>query len=482
MYNTFCRSFLARSSRPIISHLSTAARRHGCGGSSRSTPLVGNGANGALSRGYCWSDWSCDEFGIDDYSDSYPADEAAADVAGKTPSSGHPNPWRRPHMYVIVDDWRWGFSLHKLDLLGDTDLVSRPQANQTTYHHLPPPAMRLWFSNIGTSTTFAAVGSKILACSSGQDGLTIIYDTGTAGQAIVHCSPNVLDRAYCQAAVGVGNTLYAMGCSFDLRGTRDNRVKKTLQRLAAQKFQVLACVFELLPAVIAGVVADTGELHFLDGAVSDFDRAKDNKLSWSRCPSQLPFKLEFAYGRVASYAVHPDGKTIFTSVTGDSNHPVGTYSYDTEIREWSHQGTWMLPFSWQGCYDDELDAWVGHYDDSGIAKIGCCDIPSLGVGGSIPPPNWKRCDDDVISGLMCLDAKLVSVGGGWFCFLESGPREGVDIRSCKGEGDKCELRVTTFRARYGKNGELRIVDRRLARSYVLSRYATGGFKMKAFWM
>ncbi|CAO2201165.1 unnamed protein product [Urochloa humidicola] len=452
MYTILCRSLLTRSSRPIISHLSPAARRHGCGGSSRSTVLVGGGVNGALSRGYCWLDWSCDEYVIDD--DSYPADEAVADdVAGKTSSSGHdaasyghPNPWRRPHLYVIVDDWRWGFSLHKIDLLNDTDLVSQAQANHTTYHRLPPPAMRLQSSNIGTSTTFAAVGSKILACSNDQDGLTVIYDTDTAGQAIVHCSPNVLDRAYCEATVGVGKTLYSMGCSFDRHGT--------------------------------------GELYFLDGASSDYVRAKDNKLSWSRCPSPLPFKLElFAYGRVASYAVHPNGKTIFVSVLGDNNLPVGTYSYDTEIHKWSHQGTWMLPFSWQGCYDDELEAWVGHDIDYNIPKISCCDIPSLSdEGGSIPLPNWKRCDDSLLSGLVCVDANLVSVGGGWFCFLESGPRKGFEFRHCKGDGDKCEMRVTTFRAKYGKNGELRIVDRRLARSYILSRYAIGGFQMKAFWM
>lgn len=176
----------------------------------------------------------------------------------------------------------------------------------------------------------------------------------------------------------------------------------------------------------------TGELHFLDG-VSDLDnRGDSNKhLSWSTSPSPLPFKLETAYGRVSSYAVHPGGKRISVSVIGDSNRPVGTYSYDTESHEWTHQGTWMLPFSWQAHYDDELDALVGHDAGYGVPTIGCCDIPYLGTEGSVvPPPIWKLCEDRLLSGLPCLNAKLLSMAGGYFCFVEIGPRQGVDIRWC----------------------------------------------------
>jgi hypothetical protein len=115
-------------------------------------------------------------------------------------------------------------------------------------------------------------------------------------------------------------------------------------------------------------------------------------------PISLPFMLEWAYGRVDSYAVHPSGKSIFVSVLGDRNLPVRTYSHDTESHTWMYLGTWMLPFFWQGHYDDELDAWVGVHQDN-IAKLCCCDIPaSLGPGGgSIPQPAWKLCEERTTS-------------------------------------------------------------------------------------
>ncbi|KAF8654954.1 hypothetical protein HU200_061386 [Digitaria exilis] len=409
IYTTLWRSRIARSSLLRRPHLVHAIQRHGCGGG------LGGGADiVAVPRWYYsesdWSSWSSDELGIDGPDE--PAEFDAGDSFQRhTNTSGAlqdshrnqiqtaPAQRRRRHLYVALDDWRKGFSLYKLDLF--TDGYPEPQANQQTRHRrLPPPTIRLEFSDIDKSAPLVAIGSKIVAWSSRKDGLTVIYDVDTGGQAIAHCSPkNVLHREWCQAAMVAGrDTLYAFVCSLYHHGT---------------------------------------------------------------------------------YAVHPGGKTISVSVLGEHNLPLGTYSYDTESHEWTHQGTWMLPFSWQAHYDDELDALVGHDAGYGVSKIGCCDVPSLGTDW---PPIWKLCDDSLLSGLTCLSAKLVSVGGGYFCFVEIGPRERVDMRCCIGDGDKCELRVTTFRARYGKNGQLQITDRRLAHSYVLSRYEKLGYAIKAFWL
>ncbi|KAF8701356.1 hypothetical protein HU200_033686 [Digitaria exilis] len=337
-------------------------------------------------------------------------DAAAVMAAAQILWPRHDAQRRRRHLYIAVDDWRKRFSVYKLDLFEDG--YPEPQANQQTRHRrLPSPTIRLEFSDIDKSAPLVAIGSKIVACSSRKDGLTVIYDVDTGGQAIAHCSPkNVLHREWCQAAMVAGrDTLYAFVCSLYHHGT--------------------------------------GELHFLEG-VPDLDSNGGGDttklLSWRTSPLPLPFKLETGYGRVSRYAVHPGGKTISVSVLGEHNLPLGTYSYDTESHEWTHQGAWMLPFHW--------------------------------------PPIWKLCDDSLVSGLTCLSAKLVSVGGGYFCFVEIGPRQGVDMRCCVGDGDKCELRVTTFRARYGKNGQLQITDRRLAHSYVLSRYEKMGYAIKAFWM
>jgi hypothetical protein len=71
-----------------------------------------------------------------------------------------------------------------------------------------------------------------------------------------------------------------------------------------------------------------------------------------------------------------------------------------------------------------------------------------------------------------VDVKPVGMcgGGGRFCLVEILTRPGVDREGCVGDGDKCVLRLTTFRVEYGGDGELVTADRRPARSFKLSKY------------
>jgi hypothetical protein len=72
-------------------------------------------------------------------------------------------------------------------------------------------------------------------------------------------------------------------------------------------------------------------------------------------------------------------------------------------------------------------------------------------------------------------------GAGNFCLVEILTREGVDRKGCLGDGDKCVLRLTTFRVKYGDDdGELTITARRPAGEYKLSKYDMS--EAQAFWM
>ncbi|KAI4967968.1 hypothetical protein ZWY2020_006866 [Hordeum vulgare] len=76
-----------------------------------------------------------------------------------------------------------------------------------------------------------------------------------------------------------------------------------------------------------------------------------------RAPATEPF--DGNQETVVSYAVHPDGHTIFFSTKNREWRPAGTYSFDTERREWRSHGEWVLPFIGQGYFEREIDAWVG---------------------------------------------------------------------------------------------------------------------------
>uniref|UniRef100_A0A0E0KQK4 Uncharacterized protein n=1 Tax=Oryza punctata TaxID=4537 RepID=A0A0E0KQK4_ORYPU len=224
--------------------------------------------------------------------------------------------------------------------------------------------------------------------------------------------------------------------------------------------------------------------------------------SWRTGPSPPPFS---GGRRVTGHALHPDGRTIFVSVekTHAGRPPVGeegTFSYDTERAEWTRRGDWRLPFKGQAHYDPHLDAWVGIAASSaGHPRLVACDVVQLSTDadGTAPPPKWTKCEEK-LTFLGALrkrrvgDPKLVSMGGGEFCVVESAQRPGFKLGlGSLGDGDKFELRVTVFHAKFGKNGELLMTTAAAAaagssgpwrsHTYVLSRYLLN-FHAPAFWM
>ncbi|KAK3121239.1 hypothetical protein QOZ80_8BG0649140 [Eleusine coracana subsp. coracana] len=437
--STLWRSFLSRSSHPLLPHLGPAARRHGLAGS---VVLASSGACKVGSRSY-YSDWIDYEWFSSDGSD----DDSGADASDPEPTSNDARIWLAPllqrwHLYLGVDDWSKGFSLHKLDLLDEGKRGRQPQSNQI--RRLPPPAMRLEFPKKRTIPPLVAIGNKIIACTEMEDGITAIYNTRSGAQTMARCHPNVLYYNRWQAAMVADDTLYA----FISGDTGHNYCSTSDEQIGS-----------------------TGGMYCLEN-VSNLGR-DIKEVSWKTDPFPLPFKLENGCGEVTSYAVPPGGKTIFVSVNNTD-----TYSYHTKKREWMSLGTWSLPFTGHAYYDDELEAWVGYSRHRGVWKIGCCDVPSTVDGSYTTAPSWKMCKEIMSSLQSCLDFEVVNMGGGWFCLVESLPYKGKQKRD--GLVDNNELRVTLFRARYDKNGELTIRDRQSICSYGLYRCRRYPFNLKAF--
>jgi hypothetical protein len=105
---------------------------------------------------------------------------------------------KQKHLYLVLDDWAKGFSIHKIDA--------------TNPHLGKPPALRLVAPVPCCPMSFAALGSNILTVSNRHRG-TLIYDTETAALATGPCLPDpLLDGV--NNFVSAADTLYAFAYFF----------------------------------------------------------------------------------------------------------------------------------------------------------------------------------------------------------------------------------------------------------------------------
>uniref|UniRef100_A0A0E0DE76 Uncharacterized protein n=1 Tax=Oryza meridionalis TaxID=40149 RepID=A0A0E0DE76_9ORYZ len=488
------------------------------------------------------------------------------------------------HLYLVLDDWKEGYSLHKLDLNAN----SGDGGDDPSPRRLPPPLLRLGFRTLGSWPHISALGSKIIFMGQrrpdqfridgvdGGDGddddkrrcFILVYDTATAAVDVSHHLPDDMHlvTSYDAVADAGKNRLYLLLPQFERspspepprrrppwpgapeRGVdmepypyveKVERVKAGTRLYlllpdpgrrsrAAVGMPYLEKVEKVYPEEEEEKSAARGGRGRSYGGAGDDDE-KDkytlyrNRLterwSWRTSTSPPPFS---GGRRVTGHALHPDGRTIFVSVEktharrhpgGDEDDEEGTFSYDTERGgEWTRRRGWRLPFKGQAHYDRHLDAWVGIGASSsgagGHPHLVACDVVELSDAADDPapppPPKWTACEETLtflqggaarerrVGG----DPKLVPMGGGGgtFCVVESAPRAGLELGLglLLGDGDKFELRVTVFHAKYGENGELLMTAAMAAaaaggsepwqsHTYALSRYLLN-FHAPAFWM
>ncbi|CAL4953249.1 unnamed protein product [Urochloa decumbens] len=343
---------------------------------------------------------------------------------------------KKKHLYLVVDDWKGGYSIHKLDA-----------DDNSMEHRLPEHgALRLASSPERAPMAFAALGTNIFIatnprCSRHRAPPFLAYDTEAAALTVGPPPPDGHLRDLGEA-VAAGGKLYALTFFWN-----EVRHSSSLQVLSWEP-------------------------------TTDQQEAWDPSMEWSW--DTLPAPAPYTEGEViTSYALHPDGRTIFMSTDWR------THSLDTGgngVGAWRDLGEWTLPFRGQAYFDAELDAWVGlHYKEDGY--ICCCPVASRSATTTTAQQQseckileeklFRRCGEEKFPYGRYLSATLTYMGDSKFCLVES-------VLRSKNALDAV-LHVTVFGLKYDHKRELKTKAHRTTRFYGLSKN-TLLFSHAAFWM
>ncbi|CAL5044275.1 unnamed protein product [Urochloa decumbens] len=371
----------------------------------------------------------------------------------------------RKHLYVVLDDWIKGFTIYKVDadsFGSDSDNYrdrtggAKVAAAASARHHLPePPAARLESMGADTDMFFTALGSsKIFIVTDQRRGQTpaLVYNACSGGLAI---GPRVPAQLQCgfNFVVDAGEALYAFSSP---RFNKDS------------SFQVMSWAPSALDQLDANSRYPNEEVW-----------------AWRALPGPPP--PHDPYEIITSYAVHPDGHTIFmtTSYRDRPGLQKSTYSFNTKHCVWRWHA-WTLPFQGPGHFDTELNVWVGLHKDGYVCA---CRVAS--DSGSATPMSiglmqldWQKLEAKLFrkDRERYIRASLTYMGSSKFCLLESVIRKGVDKDYSLNDQDGCVLHMTMFGLKYNHKGELRTTNLQSTRSYLVSKHKDYSFAPVAFWM
>lgn len=367
---------------------------------------------------------------------------------------------RRKHLYVVLDDWIKGFTIYKVDAESfdsDSDEDSFGSGSDddreraVARHHLPePPAVRLESPLEDGNMFFTAIGdNKIFIVTDKLRGQTpaLMYDACTGGLGFGPRVPAQLQHGF-DFIVEAGQALYAFSSP---RYNKDS------------SFQVKSWA----PTADANPRYPSEEIW-----------------AWRSLPGPPPPHEDDPYEIITSYAVHPDGHTVFMT-TAYRDRPglkKSTYSFNTKHCSWRWHA-WILPFDGPGHFDNELNAWVGLDKDGYV-----CASQVASDSGSVTPMNlglmqldWQKLENKLFrkDRERYIRASLTYMGSSKFCLLESViHNKDYDLSA----QDGCVLHMTMFGLKYNHKGELKTTNLQYTRSYLVSKHKDHSFAPVAFWM
>lgn len=347
------------------------------------------------------------------------------------------------HLYLALDDWEKGYNLYKVDVhaIGSADTEAESQLPE-------PPVLQLEAAKGARDVLFAAVGTDILALWQPryETTRTAVYDTATGGWT----PPALTTRGRCSP------------CASSSRR----------------------------PPAPAGCTRCTGR-HALPGAPRR--RRGDDRAAVDvehgllvAAPAVRRHAARLAAPHHANNLVrHASRRAHRLRVRHKWQAPRHVLLLLDDDNEWTRRGDWLLPFHGQGHYDAKLRAWVGLHSPGHVCT---CDVPSTTfssvAAATSQPPAWQLVnaehlfqEDHPERG----GTSLVSTGDAEFCIVESVTPKWMDPVWDRDEIDEYVLRVTRFRLKHDRHGQLRASSRCRRASYRVRKHDTV-FAPQAFWM
>ncbi|KAI4964102.1 hypothetical protein ZWY2020_008382 [Hordeum vulgare] len=337
---------------------------------------------------------------------------------------------RRKHLYLVLDDWDNGFSLHKMDalsLLDDSD-----DDGGRELERLPdPPAVRITEAR-QSPMLFAGLGTSIFVANKIQRSPKVtgalVYDTETAAIAM-------------GPAPGEHMLLLRRQHEGPLGGV-----------------SVHALSWARSPAALAEawLPSHEGAWESVAAPTAPFDGNEE------------PVVSSAVHGR-AHHILLDEKQGVATRRHLFLRHEAAGVEVARGMGAAFHQA---------GYFEREIDAWVGLHEDGYIC---CCRAATATPGAA---PEWRKTEQKLYregDRDRRLGATLTYMGNNVFCLVESVVREDVDPGRAYGGGRGCALHVTVFGLKYNREGEVQATLRRVTKSYAVSKYIPD-FTHEAFWM
>ncbi|KAF8685896.1 hypothetical protein HU200_043813 [Digitaria exilis] len=283
-------------------------------------------------------------------------------------------PTGQQHLYLIFDDWPWGYSFRKLKLPRrsphqrslrplEQRLLRRHEPRRPKHKSLPPPCIRLEAPR-HLPYLFAAVGTDIIAVHPRND-----FGNAPLAEYIM---PIVDARS-----LGVK---FAPGLRFP-----GEPILITVGKEEVFALDTVQCRFRMLS------MNPLCPLH---------------DLSWCDLPPPM-----FESFQVTSFAVDSDGRTIFVSTD------CATFAFDIVKSEWKQSSYCSLPFDGTANYVHALDIFVG-FSKAPDTHGHLCFCRKLGGDENVIPGKENLFSKDPAESHVGFT--LVNLGGSepGFCLVE----------------------------------------------------------------